>query len=71
MAFLPRYLLIIIPAYALLGAAGWPAEHSSGAGALVTLGCSTIELVLLVAIAVLYQELRKAEKAVPERQEVA
>ena len=71
LVMLPRYLLIIIPAYALLGAAGWPADHSSGAGALVTLGCSTIELVLLVAIVVLYLELRKGEKAEPERQEVA
>jgi len=71
LVMLPRYLLIIIPAYALLGAAGWPADHSSGAGTLVTLGCSAIELVLLVAIVVLYQELRKGEKAEPERQEVA
>ena len=71
LVMLPRYLLIIIPAYALLGAAGWPADHSSGAGTLVTLGCSTIELVLLVAIVVLYQELRKGEKGVPERREVA
>ena len=67
---LPRYLLIIIPAYALLGAAGWPADHSSGAGTLVTLGCSTIELPLLVAIVVLYLELRKAETAQPELQEI-
>ncbi len=71
LVMLPRYLLIIIPAYALLGAAGWPADHSSGAGTLVTLGCSTIELVLLVAIAVLYLELRKGEKTEPERQQVA
>ncbi len=71
LVMLPRYLLIVIPAYALLGAAGWPADQSSGAGTLVTLGCSTIELVLLVAIVVLYLELRKGEKAEPELQEVS
>ncbi len=70
LVMLSRYLLLVIPAYALLGAAGWPADHSSGAGILVTLGCSTIELVLLVAIVVLYLELRKGEKSQPELQEV-
>jgi len=71
LVMLPRYLLIVVPAYALLGAAGWPASYSSGAGTLVTLGCSIIELVLLVAIVVLYLELRKGENAQPELQEVA
>jgi len=71
LAFLPRYLLIVIPVYAMLDALAWPTIRNSAILTLLSFARSLLELVLLVAIVVLYLELRKAEKAEPERQEIA
>lgn len=62
LVLLPRYLLIMIPVYALLSAASWATIHNPGLGLLVSLTRSTIELVLLVTIVVLYTKLREAER---------
>ncbi|MCK4323092.1 MAG: hypothetical protein KAW89_01080, partial [Armatimonadetes bacterium] len=71
LAFLPRYLLIVIPVYAVLDALAWPTIRNSAILTSLSFARSLVELVLLVAIVVLYLELRKAEKAQAERQEVA
>ena len=71
LVFLPRYLLIVIPVYAALDALGWPTIRNSAILTSLSFARSLVELVLLVAIVVLYLELRKAEKAQAERQEVA
>jgi len=70
LVFLPRYLLIVIPVYAALDALGWPTIRNSAVLTSLSFARSLVELVLLVAIVVLYLELRKGEKAQPERQEV-
>ena len=61
LVLLPRYLLIMVPVYALLSAASWATIHNPGLTLLLSLTRSTIELVLLVTIVVLYIKLREAE----------
>lgn len=63
LVFLPRYLLIVIPVYAALGALAWPTIRNSAILTSLSFARSLVELVLLVAIVVLYLELRKGEKA--------
>ncbi len=68
---LPRYLLIMVPVYALLSAASWATIHNPGLRLLVSLTRSTIELVLLVTIVVLYTKLREAERTAVATEAVA
>ncbi len=61
LVFLPRYLLIVIPVYALFGALGWPTIRNPAILTSLSLARSLVELVLLVVIVVLYQQLAKTE----------
>jgi len=70
LAFLPRYLLIVIPVYAMLDALGWPTIRNSAIVTSLSFARSLLELLLLVAIVVLYLELRKGQKGDPRRQEI-
>ena len=52
-----------MPVYAILDALGWPTIRNSAILTSLSLARSLGELVLLVAIVVLYLELRNGEKA--------
>jgi hypothetical protein len=71
LVFLPRYLLIVIPVYAVLDALAWPTIRNSAILTSLSFARSLVEIALLVATVVLYLELRKGEKADLEVQEIA
>jgi len=71
LVFLLRWLVVIIPVYALLSAAGWPTIHNAALQTLLSLTRSTIELMVLVTIVVLYTKLRDAEQKAAATEAVA
>lgn len=71
LVFLPRYLLIVIPVYAVFDALAWPTIRNLAILTSLSFARSLVEIVLLVATVVLYLELRKGEKAELEVQEIA
>ncbi len=64
LVLLLRWLVVIVPVYALLSAAAWPTIHNAALQTLLSLTRSTIELVVLVTIVVLYTKLREGEQTV-------
>ena len=63
LVLLPRWLLIVLPLCALLSTAGRVAVHSASADILWPPVTATVELILLVAVVVLYDNLRQGEVA--------